>query len=215
MHSWNVPRSLPLFRLILNTPLGLYLFLGENDIEFSERFGTPVVQCLHEDWVGVLDSVSSHLMLFLLEDDRVLHVLGSHFELGRFRLGYLLQVPETTQVGAVDPGRNRVRAVGVEERSSMCWVVEHAAVAAHGRVALVTEERQRIARMNRTTGGPGRRNVHAGRRAGWTTHGEGRRGRRRRRGEGDNAMPREVGHLAVRALARRTDRVLASDTLGD
>ena len=194
----------------------MYLFLGVYQLQFPQRFGATIVQGFEKHRVGVVDGVPGHLVLFLLENHGVLHVLGGHTQLGSFRVGNLLQVRETTHVGAVDQRHRQLQSAGVgQERSTVAGVVHDRATATKRRVALVAEERQRLAGVDRTPSPrPARRHVHARRQANWTTHGAGR-SRRRQRGQGDDPVPGEVAHLAMRALARRADRVLARGAVGD
>jgi len=90
----------------------------------------------------------------------------THLELGRFGLGYLLQIRQstttsqgirqTTQVvhldSAVDArGCGSGRATVVQHRPSMRRIVRQAALTTHGGRALVTVERQMLPGVNRTT----------------------------------------------------------------
>jgi len=114
----------------------------------------------------------------------------------------LVDVGGRSAVEAGACGRAGQRVGAVEKRPAVGRIVDEAALTAHGCLALVTEERQTLARVNWTAGGR--------RGASRTTHGQGGSARS---GwwwcEGDDAMSGKVGHLAVRALTGRTDRVLA------
>jgi len=85
--------------------------------------------------------------------------------------------------------------------------VHGAAAAAQLLATRVAEHRQRLAGVHRA---PARRQVHGGG-ADRAADGQRRGGGRQR----EHVVAGEVGHLAVRALARRADRVVARGAAGD